>query len=110
MKHLNAVLTEVASNGNVKFPIIENQVFLQTPIENLDLDTRSFNSLKRAKIDDIQGILENLDNIHKFKGCGVKSANRILYKICATYYEFVDDKESYLNQIKELNQQKQIKN
>ena len=105
MENLNLVLTTVTHNGNVKFPIIEDTNFLNTSIDELDLDTRSSNALHRAKYKTIQSVLDNLDKFHMLRGCGSKSKNKILYKICYYYYSGLTEakKKEYLMKIIELN-------
>ena len=108
MENLNTVLKVVAENGNVKFPIIERKSFLETDIFSLDLDTRSSNALKRNKLNTVKDVFDNLNAIPKFRGCGAKSINRILYGICSAYYEKLnpEEKEKYLLKIVELNTEK----
>lgn len=107
MELLNSTLYNISKkrNGNVKFPVIEKKEFLATHIDMLELDLRSSNVLKRNEINTIQGILDNLQTIPNFKGCGIKSTNRIIYKICAYYYATLSEKEkqAYLNKIEMLN-------
>ncbi len=105
MENLNSTLTQVANNGNVKFPIIERKSFLETDILSLELDTRSSNALKRNNINTVKDVFDNLNEIPKFRGCGVKSVNRILYGICSAYYEKLnpEEKKKYLMEIVKLN-------
>lgn len=105
MENLDLVLTVVAHNGDVKFPIIEKKSFLETHILDLDLDTRSINALANNGITNVKGVLDNLSEIPHFKGCGAKSVNRILYGICSTYYGKLnpEQKKAYLLKIVELN-------
>lgn len=108
MENLNNVLQNISQkqNGNVKFPIIEKREFLETHIDMLDLDMRSSNVLMRNKIHNVQGILNNIKILPQLKGCGIKTTNRILYKICAYYYATLSekDKKTYLEKIKTLNE------
>lgn len=108
MKNLNTVLTVVANNGNVKFPVIERKSFLEADILSLNLDTRSENALKRNGYNTVQEVFNNLDKLPEMKGCGAKSVNRILYGICSAYYGKLnpEEKEKYLMEIVELNTEK----
>lgn len=107
METLNRTLYDISKkrNGNVKFPVIEKRCFLETHIDMLELDVRSNNVLKRNGINTIQGVLNNLQTLPNMKGCGVKTANRIIYKICAYYYSTLSEteKQTYLNKVKTLN-------
>ena len=107
MELLNSTLYNIAQkrNGNVKFPVIEKKEFLATHIDMLDLDSRSINVLNRNKIHTVQGILNNLQILPDMRGCGAKTTNRIIYKICAYYYATLSntEKQKYLNKIEMLN-------
>ena len=110
MENLDLVLTTVAHNGNVKFPIIEKKSFLETDVTFLDLDTRSSNGLKRNGFHTVQDVLNNLSSLYKMRGCGTKSVNRILYGICSSYYRTLDaeQKLAYLNKLVKLNTEREM--
>lgn len=105
MEKLNEVLSKVTHQGNVRFPITENKEFLGTYIEDIDLDGRSYNALKRGGFHTIEDIISNLEQLSRIKNCGTKSINRIMYKICVYYYEGLTEegKAKYLSKIIELN-------
>ena len=88
MEKLNTVLALISCNvkGNIKFPVMETQSFMQTSVDALDLDTRSSNALKRGGLYTIQDIVNNYEKLKDIRSCGTKSINRIKYKICAYYY------------------------
>ena len=110
MKNLNKVLLQVGEEhkGMVKFPVTENKTFLETPIEELCFDVRSYNVLKRydkGSIKTVKDIIANLSTLHKSRGCGTKTMSRIMYQICQYNYSQLSpkEKEKYLNKIIELN-------
>lgn len=105
MENLKLVLKMVADNGNVKFPVTERQSFLQTSIDNLDLDVRSSNALHRAGCKTVEDVINKANHLHRIRSCGSKSINRIMYGIAATYYNQLTEteKNKYLIQLVELN-------
>ena len=105
MKKLNTVLKEVSRNGIVKFPINDTQSFRSLPIDNLNLDTRSSNALKRCHIETIGQLLDDIGVLNKIKGLGTKSRSNILYGLCAFQYNQLDmeKKSKYLLKIVKMN-------
>jgi DNA-directed RNA polymerase alpha subunit len=105
MENLNKTLVEISKNGDVTFLVTENETFLNTPISELELDTRSQNALYRFGVCTVKDILENLTEIPKIRGCGTKSFNRILYKICVYNYARMtpEEKVYYLKRLREFN-------
>lgn len=105
MKKLNTVLKEVAQEGKVKFPVIQNKEFMEMHIDEMDLDQRSINVLKRSGVFTIKDIIKNLNLIQNVKGCGNKTVSRIMYKICSCYYSELTEteKNKYLMEIIKLN-------
>ena len=110
MNELNKVLIKGASDGNVRFPIIEKSSFMEKSIDELDLNVRAYNALRRNGIKTVSEILDNIDTLPKIRGCGRKTVNDILYKVCCNYYSTLDKKgrESYLQKIEELNRKEEI--
>lgn len=105
MKDLNTVLKEVAVNGNVKFPIKENESILNAPINALSLSVRSSNALQRNGIRTVGDLLYKLELLDKIRGLGVKSKQDVLYGLCAYQYVSLEPKEKqkYLSRLIELN-------
>ena len=105
MQKLNTVLQEVAKEGRVKFPVIKRKEFLQASVDSLELDMRSSNALQRHQIYTVEDLLNKANELHRIRGCGSKSISRIMYRICAYYYESLQkqEKEQYLKEIIKLN-------
>lgn len=107
MENLNSVLKAIGenNNGNVKFPVMETEIFLNTSIEELELDNRSYNTLKRANCNIVREVLLNLNTLSHIKGCGTKTMSRIMYQICAYYYSQLTEKgkQNYLDKLVKIN-------
>ena len=108
MKELNTLLTKVAKNGQVVYPITETETFKALSINVLNLDTRCSNGLKRSDIHTIGELLITIDNgsILQIRSLGRKSVNKILYELCAYQYNSLPTKEKrdkFLKRIIELN-------
>lgn len=108
MEKLNETLIKISSrnkNGNIKFPVTDRQSFLQTHIDNLDLDVRSNNALHRAGCETVEDVINKVDDLHKIRNCGAKSISKIMYGISKCYYSQLTEieKEKYLVKLVELN-------
>ena len=107
MQDLKTVLIVVSDKGKVRFPFIETESIRAESTNVLSLDTRSYNGLKRNKIDTIGKLLENIDNgnLLNMRGMGKRSLNRILYELCVFQYGNLspNKKKEYLMRIVELN-------
>lgn len=105
MKNLNIVLTEVARNGMVRFPILETQSLRSIPVSDLNLDTRSSNAIQRNHIQTIGELLDNIGMLKDIRGLGAKSKSNILYSLCAFQYNLLNEerKKEYLNKIVKMN-------
>lgn len=64
-------------------------VIKNVDIDDLDLSVRAWNCLRRAKIDNVQDIVDNYDNLTKVRNLGQRCYNEVLDKI-KPYVEFVD--------------------
>ena len=95
----------MAQEGKVKFPVIQHKEFMEMLVDEMDLDQRSVNVLKRSGSFTIQDVLKNLNLIQDMKGCGTKTVSRIMYKICSCYYSQLTEteKKKYLMEIIKLN-------
>ena len=65
------------------------KVIKNVDLTDLDLSVRAWNCLRRAKIDNVQDIVDNIDNLPKVRNLGQKCHNEVLDKI-KPYVEVVD--------------------
>lgn len=108
MKILNTVLKEIAVEGKVRFPITETETLRNTSVDVLTLDTRCSNGLKRNHIHTIGQLLDNIESgdLLRIHSLGRKSANKIMYELCAYQYNVLSTQQNrsrFLKRIIELN-------
>ena len=105
MKNLNTVLMTVAVNGEVTYPFLEKESIRSVSVENLNLDTRSSNALKRNHIKTIGELLDRVEELKDIRGLGAKSKGNIMYNLCAFQYNQLnaEKKIKYLLKIVEMN-------
>ena len=65
------------------------KVIKNADLNDLDLSVRSWNCLRRAMINNVQDIVDNIDNLTKVRNLGQRCHNEVLEKI-KPYVEFVD--------------------
>ena len=65
------------------------KVIKNVDIDELALSVRAWNCLRRAKIDNVQDIVDNYDNLTKVRNLGQRCYNEVLDKI-KPYVEVVD--------------------
>ena len=79
--------TDFADYKNMEFPVSISKEFGERPIDDLFLETRSSNVLKRNKVHSMKDLTENWDRIHKMKNCGVTSIKEIKNHFMQVWYE-----------------------
>lgn len=73
--------------ATVKFNFHYPAALDDQPVDVLQLDTRSSNGLKRAKIETIGQLLDNWDKLDKIRNLGVESVKWIHAAAFARMYE-----------------------
>jgi DNA-directed RNA polymerase subunit alpha len=88
----NAATMQVISNGIDANENIESSNSFATPISELDLSVRSFNSLRRQGIQTIQELTEmTKSQIEGIKNLGKKSLREIIKKITERGFVIKED-------------------
>lgn len=60
----------------MKIKVINN-----VDLDDLNLSVRAWNCLRRAKIDTVQDIVDNYDNLNRVRNLGERGCNEVLEKI-----------------------------
>lgn len=68
---------------------MEIKVINNVDLDNLDLSVRTWNCLRRALINNVQDIVDNIDNLPRVRNLGQKCYDEVLDKI-KPYIEEVD--------------------
>jgi len=94
--------------GKFFYRIYLNSKMSETPIENLELGVRAYNSLKRAGFCTIGELAEAIASgteISKIRNCGTKSCREIMEKLFLYQYSCLpqEKRESYIKEVILLN-------
>lgn len=95
-------------DGKFFYRIYLNSKMSETPIENLELGVRAYNSLKRAGYGTIGELAEAIASgteISKIRNCGTKSCREIMEKLFLYQYSCLpqEKRESYIKEVILLN-------
>ena len=82
---------EIINNGKLKF--VMKKLKVDTPIRELDLDTRGLNALLRAKIDTVGELIERVADVRKIRGVGMTVIKRIHTGFMSWYYDSLNTEE-----------------
>ena len=94
--------------GSFKFKMHVTKSMSDTPIEALDLDTRPYNSLKRAGFNTVGDILNTIstgEDLRKIRNCGKTSSREIMERLFIFQYECLPAgrRDQWLKEVRELN-------
>ena len=94
--------------GKFFYRIYLNSKMSETPIENLELGVRAYNSLKRAGFCTIGELAEAIASgteISKIRNCGTKSCREIMEKLFLYQYSCLpqEKRENYVKEVILLN-------
>ena len=90
---LQRVMEETGLKTITKFPFNENETLRTTGIDVLELTTRSSNGLLRKSVATIGGIIDNWNEISKWRGLGASSIKEIKSHFYEYYYSTLSDNE-----------------
>lgn len=72
---------------NVNFTVNLNNPIMKDPVEFLNLDTREYHVVKRCGLKTVGDVVNNLERIRTFKGCGEQTYNGILKHVFEYYID-----------------------
>ena len=81
-----------ANNGNIRF-VFRYGNRLKGTIDNMGLNERAYNCLRRNGIFNIEGISENWNSLGKLNGMGKKSVKEIKNRYLEYYYGLLNNEE-----------------
>ena len=89
-------LTAVLEGMQIKrkhldFPIITTNSMRAEDIEAIPLSVRAKNVLRRSNVNTMQNLMDNFDNIHKFRSCGDSTVKEIKGNFLQWWYENLED-------------------
>lgn len=96
-----------------RFPVYTGEEFMTTPIEELELSVRSYNCLRRAGLNTVGDIVENVDtrdDLLRIRNLGRRSADEIMDGILRYQYSILpkERRGKYLRRIEEINTKTEI--
>ncbi|MBP5160160.1 MAG: hypothetical protein ILP10_07675 [Lachnospiraceae bacterium] len=97
-----------ANNNKIRFYVFETERFMNSDLESLDLNVRSFHCLRRVghrTVGDLVNSVSCAADLKSIRNCGDKSVNEILFKLFLFNYECLSPelKKSSMNRLKEMN-------
>lgn len=97
-----------AKNGTFRFPVYISDKLKDVPIEALELSVRSTNCLRRAKLDSLYDLYENIsgkEDLKKIRCCGDGSAKEIIEQIFMYQFNSLkpERREKFIKEVVELN-------
>jgi len=97
----------VGKDVTLAIPMVISEEYESKDISELDLSNRSFNALKRAKINTYKDLLESIENntLSKVRNLGKNSVNEIMNKVIQSQMDIQGD-WVFLAKLVELNEQK----
>ena len=83
----------------IKFPCFLGESKME--IDSLELSTRSYSALRRAKINTIGELVSKAKDVKNLKGIGEKSQNEILEKLFIFQYRAIpqNKRADFINQV-----------
>lgn len=100
---ISQALKEVCSSQKIYIPF--NDGDFNILLEELGLSVRSYNALKRAKLNTLNDVIQNFDKSgwNSIKNLGKVSATEIFEKIIDVAWNSMDDaqKEEFLNSVED---------
>jgi DNA-directed RNA polymerase alpha subunit len=75
----------MATRNTIKIKVSATQEFFNQPIEVLDLNNRSFNGLKRGRINTLEELTDRWSTLEKINKLGVGSIKEIRNKFISYY-------------------------
>lgn len=85
--------SDINGKKDLQFPLIYTKEFAEMSVREIDLSERSKNSLCRASITNMKGIMDNIERIAKIRNCGAKSAKEIKTRFMQKWYETLNENQ-----------------
>lgn len=98
MREFQRDLEVIAQNANVEANVLtfhfhNYDVMAKRPIEDLGMECRAFNGLKRNGINTIGEIIDKWDTLNKLRYVGATTIKAIKNAVVAFYYDTLDTEE-----------------
>ena len=90
---LGYMLSKVNRKSKYTFPLIFDKELKERTISELDLSQRALNVLRRAKIDTIGLLMENIEKLHMLRNCGETITKEIKNVFLQYWYNSIDEED-----------------
>lgn len=91
-----------------RYPVYMSEVFMKTPLEDMELSVRAYHCLQRAgykTIGDVVSRIEGRADLLKIRNMGKLSANEVMLGLCCFQYSMLNEerKKKFVKRVLELN-------